>query len=198
LKTRNTLYFASHNLHKVGEIQSIVGERWHIKSLHDLKIENPIPETGTTIEANAILKASYLHKHFGVSCFADDTGLEVFSLDGEPGVYSARYAGEAKDDKANMDKLLQKLDSKEDRKAQFKTVICYIDGEGAQQSFTGIVSGVIGKEPKGTNGFGYDPIFIPDGFDITFAEMHAEMKNTISHRARAMNQLKGFLNESGI
>lgn len=171
----------------------MVGERWIIKSLHDLNIKESIPETGSTIEENAIIKAEFLFENHQVACFADDSGLEVFALNGEPGVFSARYAGDKKDDMANMAKLLANLEGKTNRAAQFKTVICHIDARGEKRVFIGTISGEISHQMAGNNGFGYDPLFVPDGYEITFAEMTSEEKNTISHRARAMQQLKSFL-----
>ena len=163
-----------------------------ILSLEDIGCFQEIPETSDTIEGNAILKANYVTEKFGFNCFADDTGLEVEVLNGEPGVYSARYAGEHKDANDNMDKLLENLKDKFNRSAQFKTVIV-LNLNGKQSLFTGIIKGKIIKEKIGTNGFGYDPIFVADGYDKTFAELTIEEKSKISHRGIAVQQLVAFL-----
>ena len=186
------LVFASNNKHKIQEIKQLLPKNFHISSLGDIGCEVDIPETADTIEGNAILKANYVTQHYQLPCFADDSGLEVISLDNAPGVYSARYAGDQKNDEDNIDKLLQELKGKPNRKAQFKTVIALnIDGE--QHLFTGIVTGKIITERKGENGFGYDPVFVADGYDKTFAELSSEEKNQISHRAKAIHQLIDFL-----
>lgn len=186
------LVFASNNKHKIQEIKQLLPENFHISSLSDIGCEVDIPETADTIEGNAILKANYVTQHYQLPCFADDSGLEVISLDNAPGVYSARYAGDQKSDEDNIDKLLQELKGKPNRKAQFKTVIA-LNINGTQHFFTGIVSGEIISEKRGTNGFGYDPVFVADGFDRTFAELSSEEKNQISHRAKAIHQLIDFL-----
>ncbi|MDA6070584.1 non-canonical purine NTP diphosphatase [Flavobacterium sp. AC] len=187
------LVFASNNLNKIKEIQSILKGSIQLLSLEDIGCNEDIPETADTIEGNAILKANYVTEKFGYDCFADDTGLEVKALNGEPGVYSARYAGEQRDSDDNMDKLLNSLSNKEDRSAQFKTVIA-LNIKGEQHLFTGIAKGHIVLEKKGDKGFGYDPIFKPENYDETFAEISSEIKNKISHRAKATNQLIDFLN----
>ena len=161
-------------------------------SLKDIDCLEEIPETAPTIEGNAILKANYVTKKYGYSCFADDTGLEVEALNGEPGVYSARYAGEQKNADANMNKLLTNLADRENRKAQFKTVIC-LNLNGNQHVFEGIIKGEIINEKRGSEGFGYDPIFIPNGYDKTFAEMPIAEKSKISHRGLAVEKLVAFL-----
>ena len=186
------LVFASNNKNKIIEIQALLPTSIQILSLEDIGCFEEIPETADTIYGNAILKANYVSEKYGFSCFADDTGLEVQALNGEPGVYSARYAGEQKDANDNMDKLLTNLRDKEDRSANFKTVIC-LNLKGEQQLFTGIVNGKIIEEKIGTNGFGYDPIFVADGFTKTFAELTLLEKSTISHRGLAVKQLVDFL-----
>ena len=186
------LVFASNNKNKIQEIQALVPNTIQIVSLEDIGCFEDIPETADTIEGNAILKANYVTEKYGYDCFADDTGLEVDALNGAPGVYSARYAGEQKDANDNMDKLLSELKDKSNRKANFKTVIA-LNLNGKQNLFTGIINGKIIKEKIGTNGFGYDPIFVADGFDKTFAELSMEEKSTISHRGIAVKELILFL-----
>ena len=186
------LVFASNNKNKIQEIQALVPNTIQIVSLEDIGCTEDIPETADTIEGNAILKANYVTSNYGYDCFADDTGLEVEALNGAPGVYSARYAGEQKDANDNMDKLLSELKDKSNRKANFKTVIA-LNLNGKQNLFTGIINGKIIEEKIGTNGFGYDPIFVADGFDKTFAELSMEEKSTISHRGIAVKELILFL-----
>ncbi|MFN3968113.1 non-canonical purine NTP diphosphatase [Flavobacterium sp.] len=186
------LVFASNNKNKIKEIQLLLPSSIQILSLEDIGCYEDIPETADTIEGNAILKANYITEMFGYNCFADDSGLEVAVLNGEPGVYSARYAGEKKDDNANMDKLLTNLKDETNRKANFKTVIC-LNLNGEQNLFTGIINGKIIEEKIGTNGFGYDPIFVADGCAKTFAELTLEEKSVISHRGLAVKQLVAFL-----
>ena len=186
------LVFASNNKNKIQEIQALVPNTIQIISLEDIGCTEDIPETADTIEGNAILKANYVTEKYGYDCFADDTGLEVEALNGAPGVYSARYAGEQKDANDNMDKLLSELKDKSNRKANFKTVIA-LNLNGKQNLFTGIINGKIIEEKIGTNGFGYDPIFVADGFDKTFAELSMEEKSTISHRGIAVKELILFL-----
>ncbi len=186
------LVFASNNKNKIQEIQALVPNTFQIVSLEDIGCFEDIPETADTIEGNAILKANYVTEKYGYDCFADDTGLEVDALNGAPGVYSARYAGEQKDANDNMDKLLSELKDKSNRKANFKTVIA-LNLNGKQNLFTGIINGKIINEKIGTNGFGYDPIFVADGFDKTFAELSMEEKSTISHRGIAVKELILFL-----
>lgn len=188
------LVFASNNKNKIKEMQLLVPSNITILSLEDIGCDVDIPETANTIEGNAILKANYVTENYGYPCFADDSGLEVDVLNGAPGVYSARYAGEERDDNKNIDKLLFELSEKANRKANFKTVIA-LNLNGEQHLFTGIIDGKIIHERKGTNGFGYDPIFIADGYEITFAEMSIEEKSTISHRGKAVKQLISFLNQ---
>ncbi len=186
------LVFASNNKNKILEIQSMLPESIKILSLEDIGCIEDIPETAYTIEGNAILKANYVTQKYGFDCFADDTGLEVDSLDGEPGVFSARYAGEQRNADDNMNKLLDALSNKTNRKAQFKTVIA-LNLNGKQELFTGIVKGEITLEKTGNQGFGYDPIFQPEGFSETFAQLPLEMKNKIGHRGKATQLLIAFL-----
>ncbi|MGE8340686.1 MAG: non-canonical purine NTP diphosphatase [Flavobacterium sp.] len=187
------LVFASNNKNKIAEIQSMLPESIKILSLEDVNCFEDIPETADTIEGNAILKADYVTQKYGYDCFADDAGLEVNALNGEPGVYSARYAGEQKNADDNMNKLLDALKNEENRNAQFKTVIT-LNLNGKQYLFTGIAKGEITLTKTGTNGFGYDPIFKPENFNETFAELPLETKNTIGHRGKAVKQLIDFLN----
>ena len=187
------LVFASNNKNKIKEIQSILPETIKILSLEEIGCHEEIPETADTIEGNAILKANYVTEKYGYDCFADDTGLEVTSLNGEPGVYSARYAGEQRDANDNMNKLLEALSGKSDRSAQFKTVIA-LNLKGKQSLFTGIAKGTITLDKTGNQGFGYDPIFQPKNYTETFAELSSEIKNKISHRGKATRQLIDFLN----
>lgn len=186
------LVFATNNLHKLDEVRKITATRAEILSLHDIGCHDDIPETGSTLEENALQKARYVRNKFCLDCFADDTGLEVEALCGAPGVYSARYAGEAHDSEANMRKLLSEMDGKENRRARFRTVIALIL-DGKEYMFEGIVNGTITEYKRGTNGFGYDPVFMPDGYTKTFAELGDSVKNTISHRAEAVKKLSAFL-----
>jgi XTP/dITP diphosphohydrolase len=186
------LVFASNNKNKILEIQSMLPESIQILSLEDIGCLEDIPETANTIEGNAILKANYVTQKYGCDCFADDTGLEVEALNGEPGVFSARYAGEQKNADDNMTKLLFELENKSNRSARFKTVIC-LNIDGNQHLFTGIAKGEIIKEKTGNGGFGYDPIFQPEGYQQTFAQISLDVKNQISHRGKATKQLIAFL-----
>ncbi|WP_395076699.1 non-canonical purine NTP diphosphatase [Flavobacterium sp.] len=186
------IIFATNNHNKIIEIQSMLPKSIEIMSLESISCLEDIPETADTIEGNAIQKANYVLEKYGYDCFADDTGLEVQILNGEPGVYSARYAGEQRNADDNMDKLLSELSNKSNRKAQFKTVIC-LNLNGTQHLFTGIAQGKITKEKIGNGGFGYDPIFIPDGFSESFAQLSLETKNEISHRGKATKLLLDFL-----
>lgn len=189
------LVFATNNAHKLEEIRAILGNKVEVLSLNDIGCHTDIPETADTLEGNAALKAQYIYEHYGLDCFADDTGLEVEALGGAPGVYSARYAGgEGHDSEANMKKLLKELEGENDRRAQFRTVICLIEG-GKEYFFEGIVKGGIIEEKRGASGFGYDPVFVPEGYEETFAEMGNEEKNRISHRARAVRQLCSYLDK---
>jgi len=189
------LVFASNNKNKIKEIQLLVPNDIQILSLEDIGCTEEIPETADTIEGNAILKANYVTEKFGYDCFADDSGLEVDALNGEPGVFSARYAGEPKNDDNNMNKLLSNLKDKTNKKANFKTVIC-LNYKGNQHLFTGIINGKIIDEKIGNNGFGYDPVFVADGYSKTFAELSIEEKSNISHRGIAVKQLIEFLKNS--
>jgi XTP/dITP diphosphohydrolase len=186
------LVFATNNKHKLEEIRHIAGEHFIIRSLSEIDCFDDIPETADTLEGNALLKAAFVKEKYGFDCFADDTGLEVDALNGRPGVYSARYAGEGHDFIANMQKLLEELQDIDNRSAKFRTVIALIVN-GKQYLFDGQIDGWIINEMRGKKGFGYDPIFVPDGYDITFAEMSTEQKNLISHRAIATGKLIEFL-----
>lgn len=186
------LVFATNNRHKLEELQAIVGEHFNLLSLHDIGCNEEIPEEQDTLEGNASQKAFFIYNKFGYNCFADDTGLEIEALNGEPGVYSARYAGEAKNPEANIDKVLDKLVKINNRKARFRTVISLVIN-GTETQFEGIVDGEILKGRRGNSGFGYDPVFLPDGFSQSFAEMNLPDKNQISHRGRAVAKLAEFL-----
>ena len=187
-----TIVFATNNAHKLEEVRAIISDKIKIVSLSDIGCHDDIPETADTLEGNALLKAAYIKKHFGYDCFADDTGLEVEALNGEPGVRSARYAGYAHDSNANIAKLLHALEGQLNRKARFRTVIAFI-GNDKTTCFEGIINGEIIEEKRGETGFGYDPVFIPDGYSQTFAELGAEIKNKISHRAIAVCKLAEHL-----
>lgn len=186
------LVFATNNAHKLEEVQQMFGDKFVLKSLADIGCDDDIPETGVTFQENAKQKTDYLFQKYSIDCFGDDSGLEIDALNGEPGVYSARYSG-SRDMEKNIDLVLEKLQGQEDRKARFKTVISlFLQGE--QYFFEGTVEGRIIAGRTGTAGFGYDPIFIPDGYDQTFAEMSLEEKNKISHRSKAVSKLVEFLN----
>lgn len=187
------LIFASNNANKIKEIQQLVPASIQIVSLQDIGCTEDIPETANTIEGNAILKANYVTEKYGYNCFADDSGLEVEILNGAPGAHSARYAGEPKNDDNNMNKLLLNLKDKINRNSNFKTVIC-LNINGEQHLFTGIINGKIIDEKRGTNGFGYDPIFVADDYTKTFAELTMEEKANISHRGKAVKKLVAFCN----
>lgn len=189
---KKKLVFATNNLHKLTEIKAILGEQIDILSLNDINCHVDIPETADTLEGNAKMKAEYIYQHYHLDCFADDTGLEVKALNGAPGIYSARYAGEGHDSQANMKKLLENLKGITNREAQFRTAICLIEG-GEEHLFEGLVKGKIIEEKRGEAGFGYDPVFVPDGYDQTFAELGEDIKNQISHRARAVKKLCDYL-----
>lgn len=186
------IIFASNNLNKIREINNILGNSFTLLSLRDIDINEDIPENEMTLEGNALFKARHIFKASGKNVFADDTGLEVEALNGRPGVHSARFAGENKDPDANIEKLLSMLEKETNRNARFRTVIALIL-DGKEYLFEGTVTGKIIKERKGNQGFGYDPVFIPDGKSVTFAEMDIEEKNMISHRARAFEKLRHFL-----
>ena len=187
------LVFATHNLNKVIEVQDMLVRDIQLVGLDQLGFNQEIDEDGLDLESNAIIKAMHVWGLFGKNCFADDTGLEVEALNGLPGVFSARFAGEQKNDKANIELLLEKMKDKSNRRAQFRTVICLVlDGE--KYFFEGVIQGEITHEPRGNGGFGYDSVFMPVGFDITFAEMDMYTKNAISHRSIAFKKLVGHLN----
>lgn len=189
------LVFASSNKNKIEEIKALLPSGIELLSLNDIHCSEEIPETANTIEGNAVLKADYISQKYGYNCFADDSGLEVDALNGEPGVFSARYAGEPKNDENNIDKLLHNLEDKTNKKAHFKTVIC-LNINGKQQLFTGIVEGKIINERKGTNGFGYDSIFVAQGQHQTFAQLTLKEKSALSHRAIAFKQMIEFLKKN--
>ncbi|MBU2886494.1 non-canonical purine NTP diphosphatase [Gilvimarinus agarilyticus] len=184
--------FATHNPNKLKEVRQILGDRFDVVGLHDIGCDEEIPEDGITLDENSHIKAAFVAKNFRINCFADDTGLEVEALDGAPGVYSARYAGEQKDNQANIRLLLEKLQGHANRRARFRTVITLLV-DGVEHQFDGVVDGHITTELKGHEGFGYDPVFVPEGHTTTFAEMSAAAKNEISHRGRAMHKLVAFL-----
>ena len=188
-----SLVFATGNRHKLQEVQSLLGEDFALRCLKDVGIDVEIPETADTLQGNALQKARFVFERTRTACFADDTGLEVDALGGAPGVYSARYAGEAKDDVANVRKLLDCMQGVSDRKARFRTVIAYIDASGEEHLFEGKVEGVILEAPVGAEGFGYDPVFRPEGFVESFAQLSMTQKNTISHRGRALRAMVEFL-----
>jgi XTP/dITP diphosphohydrolase len=187
------IVFATQNTHKAQEIQAILPESIQIQTLTEIGCTEDIPETAKTLEGNAALKSAFVVQNFKMDCFADDTGLEIFALNNEPGVFSARYAGEGKDSNDNMDLVLNKMKSLENRKAQFRTVIS-LRINGDEHFFEGKVQGEIRQEKSGIAGFGYDPIFQPDGYDLTFSEMSMDDKNKISHRGIAVRKLIDFLN----
>ncbi|MDH6305966.1 XTP/dITP diphosphohydrolase [Parabacteroides sp. PF5-5] len=187
-----TLVFATNNKHKLEEVKDIISDKVKVLSLSEINCQDDIPETADTLEGNALLKARYIKEKYGYDCFADDTGLEVEALNNAPGVYSARYAGDTHDAEANMNKLLDTLEGIENRKARFRTVVALIS-DNKEYTFEGIINGTIITEKRGGEGFGYDPIFIPDGYKETFAELGTNIKNKISHRALAVQKLATFL-----
>ena len=189
------LVFATNNKHKLQEVRDIVGDRVEVLSLADIGCYDDIPETADTLQGNALIKARHIYEKYGLDCFADDTGLEVEALGGAPGVYSARYAGEECNSEANMHMLLENLTGISNRNAQFRTVIALII-KGEEMLFNGVVKGTIATEKKGDSGFGYDPIFVPEGHSDSFAQMSSEMKNSMSHRFRATQQLGNYLKEN--
>ena len=198
------IVFATNNQHKLQEIREILDDQFEILSLTDIGCHEDIPETGNTLEANAHQKSEYVFDHYHIDCFADDTGLEVDALGGAPGVHSARYAeGTDHNSEANMAKLLRELGDNDNRKARFRTVISLIQMEGGnpvcsrEYQFEGVVEGRIDREKHGSEGFGYDPVFIPEGYDKSFAELGEEIKNQISHRARAVKKLAEWLKTEG-
>lgn len=187
------LIFATHNAHKADEVKAIVGNLFEVKNLSDINFFDEIPETGNTFKENAFQKVKYLHDKLNCNCFADDSGLSVDALNGAPGILSARYAGEPSNSQRNTEKLLNNLKNISNRKAQFTCVIAVIL-DGQPHFFEGVIHGTITETPYGEGGFGYDPVFIPDGYDKTFAELPADIKNKISHRAIALEKFKQFLN----
>lgn len=189
------LVFATNNKHKLQEVRDIVSDRVEVLSLADIGCFDDIPETADTLQGNALIKARHIYEKYGLDCFADDTGLEVEALGGAPGVYSARYAGEECNSEANMHMLLENLTGISNRNAQFRTVIALII-KGEEMLFNGIVKGTIATEKKGDSGFGYDPIFVPEEHSDSFAQMSSEMKNSMSHRFRATQQLGDYLKEN--
>lgn len=188
------LVFATNNAHKLDEVRALLGGKLNVLSLNDIHCHDDIAETGLTFKENASIKSRYISEKFGLNCFADDSGLEIDALNGEPGVFSARYAGKHGNHAANMNKVLAELKGESNRKARFITVISLI-WNGEEHFFEGTVEGTIREELSGTAGFGYDPIFEPDGYLITFAEMSMAQKNAISHRGRAVEKLVAFLNQ---
>lgn len=191
---KRKIVFATNNAHKLEEVAAILGGSYEVLSLREIGCDADIPETADTFAGNALQKARYVKEHYGYDCFADDSGLEVDVLDGAPGVYSARYSGGGSE--ANMDRLLHNLTGKSERGAQFRTVIALLIGEETRL-FEGIVRGSIIEERRGEGGFGYDPIFVPEGYEQTFAQLGSEVKNRISHRAKAVEQLAQYLNKRG-
>lgn len=186
------LVFATHNPGKLQEVREILAPKYEVLGLTDLNDHEEIIEDADTLEGNAIIKAETVWKRHCMNCFSDDTGLEIAALNGAPGVYSARYAGPQKNSEDNMDKVLHELKDKNDRSAQFRTVMA-LQWNGKTELFEGIVKGQIAEERSGSKGFGYDPVFIPEGYNISFAEMDAQLKNSMSHRGRAMEKLIKFL-----
>jgi len=187
---KQKIVFATNNAHKLEEVAAILGDSYEVLSLREIGCNDDIPETSDSFAGNALQKAQYVKEHYGYDCFADDSGLEVDVLGGEPGVYSARYSGGGSE--ANMDKLFHNLTGKSERGAQFRTVIALLIGEDTRL-FEGIVRGTIIDERRGEGGFGYDPIFVPEGYDLTFAQLGSKVKNHISHRAKAVEQLAEYL-----
>ncbi len=187
------IVFASNNDHKLRELRQLLGSSFEVLSLSDIGCHDDIPETADTFEGNALLKARYVKEHYGYDCFADDSGLEVDSLGGAPGIYSARYAGSGHDNAANNARLLHELEGIADRRARFRTAIALLEGDAEPRYFNGSVEGTILTEPHGDGGFGYDPLFRPDGWQISFAEASADEKNAVSHRGRAVRLLAAYL-----
>lgn len=188
------LVFATNNPHKIDEVKNIVGDCLELLTLNDIGCHIDIPETADTLEGNASMKSHYIYQHFQVDCFADDTGLEIEALNQAPGVYSARYAGSERSSEANMLKVLHELEGVSNRKARFRTVISLII-DGKEHLFEGVINGKIAEGKHGNSGFGYDPIFIPEGYTETFAELGKDIKSQISHRAKAIHKLSNFLNQ---
>lgn len=187
------IVFASNNDHKLRELRQLLGSSFEVLSLSDIGCHDDIPETADTFEGNALLKARYVKEHYGYDCFADDSGLEVDAIGGAPGIYSARYAGSGHDNAANNARLLHELEGIADRRARFRTAIALLEGDAEPRYFNGSVEGTILTEPHGDGGFGYDPLFRPDGWQISFAEASADEKNAVSHRGRAVRLLAAYL-----
>ena len=187
------IIFATNNQHKLQELKSLLKKEFQLLSLNDLGCYEDVPENQTTLEGNAAEKAFFIHRKYHYPCFADDTGLEIEALGGKPGVYSARYAGSERDSEANIKKVLKELDGKTNRKARFRTVISFVNLKGIEIQFEGIVNGEILTHKQGSSGFGYDPIFKPDGYNCSFAEMSLEEKNKISHRGEAVRKLVDYI-----
>ncbi|MFZ2899494.1 MAG: RdgB/HAM1 family non-canonical purine NTP pyrophosphatase [Saprospiraceae bacterium] len=190
----HTLLFATGNPNKIREVNEMLSDSWNVRSILDMGIEEELPENQDTLEGNALEKARYIYEKTGLDCFSEDTGLEIDALGGAPGVYTARYGGDAKDPQANIRKVLRELQGTTNRKARFRTVIALILG-GEEYLFEGIAPGEIRQEPSGSGGFGYDPVFKPEGYSITFAEMDPATKNQISHRGQAVRKLVAFLKD---
>lgn len=184
---------ATNNLHKIEEIKSVLGNHFSIKTLKEIGCTEELPETGNTLEENSLQKAKYIFDKYKIACIADDSGLEIEALNNKPGVDSAHYAGKQRNDSDNINKVLSELNLIENRSSNFKTVITYIDSKGIVNQFVGIIEGIIIDKKIGESGFGYDPIFKPEGFDKTFAQMTPDEKNSISHRARALAKFKEFI-----
>lgn len=193
---KHTLVFATNNPHKAREVEEILGGAYEVKTLKEIGCDTDIPETADTLEGNALLKAQYVKAHFGLDCFSEDTGLEVTALGGAPGVHTARFAGEQRSAADNNALLLQKLEGQSDRRAQFRTVIALLM-DGKEILLEGVCKGHIGMAPAGEGGFGYDPVFVPEGHESSFAQLGSEIKNQISHRARAMQKLVAYLSAPG-
>jgi XTP/dITP diphosphohydrolase len=188
------IIFATNNKHKLEEVKAILKNDFEIISLSEIGCNEEIPETADTLEGNATLKAKFVFEKYRLDCFADDTGLEIEALNGRPGVYSARYAGEPSNPKNNVAKVLNEMEGQSNRNARFRTVICFIEN-GEYHYFEGIIKGKIADKPEGINGFGYDPVFIPNGYELSFAEMNLDTKNSISHRALAIRQFTNYLKQ---
>jgi XTP/dITP diphosphohydrolase len=189
------IIFATNNKHKLEEVKAILKNDFEIISLSEIGCNEEIPETADTLEGNAALKAKFVFERYGIDCFADDTGLEIEALNGRPGVYSARYAGVPSNSNNNLMKVLKEMEGQTNRNARFRTVICFIEN-AKYHYFEGIIKGKIAENPQGTHGFGYDPIFIPDGYDKSFAAMNLDTKNSISHRALAIRKFTNYLKQS--
>ncbi|MDE5628847.1 MAG: RdgB/HAM1 family non-canonical purine NTP pyrophosphatase [Muribaculaceae bacterium] len=194
----STIVFATNNANKLRELREMLGNEYRILGLADIGCTADIPETADSFEGNALLKGLYVLEHFGYACIADDSGLEVDALDGAPGIYSARYAGEGHGAAANNAKLLKELDGRTDRKARFRTAMVLVDSDGSHKTFFGTVEGSIGTEARGNAGFGYDPLFTPDGWTKTFAEAAPDEKNAVSHRGKAVRKLVEYLKSNNI